>query len=64
MTSTNDTTSSFGGNVSRGGVNVTGYVRLIVPLGSPPKRLDCIRLYEMELQRLRQELTLMKMGAE
>lgn len=45
-------------------VSVIGYVRLIVPLGKQPKRLDCARLYEMELLRLRAELELMRMGAE
>lgn len=67
MTSTTDTDRrSFGTNTSGSlsAVDVTGYVRVIVPLGYRPKRLDCIRLYEMELRRLRQELEMMQMGAE
>ncbi len=65
MTSTTDTDRrSFKSGGMFSSANVTGYVRVVMPLGYQPKRLDCARLYEMELQRLRQELELMKMGAE
>lgn len=40
------------------------YVRLTIPLGQRPERLDCTRLYEMELTRLREEIALLKMAAE
>jgi hypothetical protein len=43
---------------------VTGYVRIIIPLGERPARLDCIRLYELELRKLEQEVLLLRMGAE
>ena len=33
-------------------------------LGRKPKRLDCSRIYEFEIQRLRDELALLKMNAE
>ncbi|WP_316015617.1 hypothetical protein [Roseobacter sp. HKCCA0434] len=42
----------------------TVYARVVIPLGQRPQRLDCIRLYEMELERMRLELELMRMGAQ
>ena len=41
-----------------------GYARVIIPLGKSPKRLDCTRLYEMEIQRLKAEVELLKIGLE
>lgn len=41
-----------------------GYGRLIIPLGKRPKRIDCSRLFELEIQRLQQEVQLLKMGIE
>lgn len=38
------------------------YGRVVVPLGRNPKRLDCTKLYELEVERLRMELELMKAG--
>ena len=38
------------------------YGRVVIPLGRTPKRLDCARLYELEVERLRMELSLLKMG--
>ncbi len=44
-------------------VNSTAlYGRVVVPLNSPRKRVDCTRLYELEVERLRVELELLKMG--
>ena len=40
----------------------TGYVRLVTPLGQRAKRLDCSRLYELEIQRLQMELELARMN--
>lgn len=40
------------------------YFRLTVPLGSRPARLDCSRLYELEITRLKRELELLKLAAE
>ena len=40
------------------------YVRVTIPLGQKPARLDCTRLYEMELARLREEIALLRMAAE
>lgn len=40
------------------------YARVTIPLGKQPERLDCIRLYEAELERLRQEVELLRIAAE
>jgi hypothetical protein len=40
------------------------YARVTVPLGKKPKRIDCSRVYELEIERLRQEIELLKMNAE
>jgi hypothetical protein len=41
-----------------------GYARIIVPLGASPKRLDCARLYDLEIARLRAEIELLKVGLQ
>lgn len=41
-----------------------GYARIIVPLGASPKRLDCSRLYDLEIARLRAEIELLKVGIQ
>jgi hypothetical protein len=38
------------------------YGRVVVPLGRGPKRLDCVKLYELEIERLKLELELAKAG--
>jgi hypothetical protein len=38
------------------------YTRLVVPLGGRQRRLNCASLYELEIQRLRMELDLARMG--
>ncbi|WP_390548354.1 hypothetical protein [Qipengyuania sp. MTN3-11] len=40
------------------------YVRMTIPLGRRPERIDCSRLYELEIARLRQEVELLRMAAE
>ena len=40
------------------------YFRITMPIGRKPERIDCSRLYEMEIQRLREELELLKMAVE
>ncbi|MCB1387371.1 MAG: hypothetical protein KDJ80_15645 [Nitratireductor sp.] len=42
--------------------NVSAYGRIVVPLGVKPKRVDCTRLYDLEIQRLEMELRLAQMG--
>ncbi len=38
------------------------YGRVVIPLGKRAQRLDCTRLYDLEVQRLQMELRLMQMG--
>lgn len=42
--------------------NGTVYGRLIVPLGTVPNRLDCSQLYQLEVQRLKHEVELLRSG--
>ena len=42
----------------------TAYVRLTIPLGRRPSRIDCQRVYQLELQRLQREIELLRMAAE
>lgn len=42
----------------------TAYARVTIPIGKQPKRLDCARIYEMEIQRLREEVELLRMNAK
>ena len=46
------------------GSQALGYVRMTVPLGRRPARIDCTRLYELEIQRMRREIELLKLAAE
>lgn len=46
-----------------GNGDFASYGRVVVPLGRKSKRLDCSKLYELEVERLRLELELLKMGA-
>lgn len=41
-----------------------GYARIILPLGSSPKRLDCKQLYDLEIARLKAEIELLKIGLQ
>ena len=41
-----------------------GYARVVIPLGVTPNRLDCSRLYEMEIERLQREIELLTIGLE
>ena len=40
------------------------YARVTVPLGKQPKRIDCSRVYELEIDRLREEIALLRMNAQ
>lgn len=42
--------------------DISQYGRIVIPLGKKTKRLDCSRLYDLEVQRLQMELRLMQMG--
>lgn len=38
------------------------YGRFVMPLGKQAKRIDCSRLYQLEVERLELELRMLKMG--
>jgi hypothetical protein len=40
------------------------YARITMPLGKQPKRIDCSRVYELEIERLREEVALLRMNAQ
>ena len=40
------------------------YARVTVPLGKQPRRIDCSRVYELEIERLREEVALLRMNAQ
>lgn len=42
--------------------SAAAYGRVVVPLGYRPPRVDCTRIYELEIQRLQMELQLARMG--
>lgn len=46
------------------GTDALGYARMVVPLGKKPSRIDCARLYELELARMKREIELLKLAAE
>ena len=46
------------------GQSAIGYARLIIPLGNSPKRLDCARLYDLEIARLKAEIQLLRVGLQ
>jgi hypothetical protein len=41
-----------------------GYARIIIPIGSTPKRLDCSQLYNLEIARLKAEIQALKVGLQ
>ena len=41
-----------------------GYARIVIPLGAQPKRLDCARLYELEIEKLKAEIQMLKVGLQ
>lgn len=49
-------------NSGPGSNGVSAYGRVVIPLGRKPARLDCGRLYDLEVRRLQMELRLMQMG--
>lgn len=40
------------------------YVRMTIPIGHRPERIDCSKIYELELDRLRREVELLRIGAK
>ena len=46
------------------GNEAVGYARVTLPLGKRPDRLDCSRLYELEIARMKREIELLRLAAE
>ncbi len=44
--------------------SAVAYARVIIPLGQAPTRLNCARLYELEIQKLKAEIEMLKVGLE
>ena len=51
-------------NQQREGSQATGYARITMPLGHRPERIDCSRIYEIEISRMRREIELLSMAAQ
>lgn len=49
---------------THGGQQALGYARITIPLGRRPSRIDCSRLYELEITRMKREIELLKLAAE
>ena len=49
-------------NSNQANSDIATYGRVVIPIGRTPKRVDCSRLYELEVERLQLELKLLKMG--
>lgn len=41
-----------------------GYARIVIPFGQQPRRLNCAQLYDLEIERLKREIELLKVGLE
>ncbi|MGV3490870.1 MAG: hypothetical protein ACO1OG_06050 [Devosia sp.] len=44
--------------------SAVAYARVIIPLGEAPARLKCATLYDLEIQKLKAEIEMLKMGLE
>lgn len=42
----------------------TAYARVTIPLGKQPKRIDCSAIYELEINRLKEEIELLRINAK
>jgi hypothetical protein len=42
----------------------TAYARVTIPLGKRPQRIDCSKVYELELVKLQREVELLKLGVK
>ena len=52
---------AINGSMNNNG-NIATYARVVIPLGKQSTRLDCAKLYALEVERLELELKLLKMG--
>ena len=51
-------------NLSGGNQEGMVYARVSMPLSAPPKRIDCSRVFNLEIERLKQEIQFLKMNIE
>nr|WP_011580645.1 MULTISPECIES: hypothetical protein [Chelativorans] len=55
----------IGGGLDGSGSNaLTAYGRVVVPLGKGTERVDCNRLYNLELERLQLEVQMLRRGLD
>lgn len=54
----------YSGKARNSGFRALGYARVIIPLGEKPKRIDCSRIFELEIIRLRREIEMLEAGLE
>lgn len=59
-TGSNDPNSIQPSLVTLSGQDLGAYARVVIPLGSQPERVDCTRLYSLEIERLEMELERLK----
>lgn len=57
-------TGPYYGYNENNGDEALGYARVIVPIGRKPARIDCSRMYELEISRMKREIDLLKLAAE
>ena len=51
-------------SANAGSQSAIGYARIIIPLGASPRRIDCSRLYDLEIARLKAEIEMLKVGLQ
>ena len=56
--------STYSSNDSNPSNSAVGYAPVIIPLGNTPTRLNCGRLYELEIERLKAEILMLKVGLQ
>jgi len=55
----------IGGGLNSNNRNtISAYGRVVIPLGTKPDRLNCDHLYQLELERLRFEVQMLKRGLD
>ncbi len=59
-----DLSSYATANQMPGEQSAIGYARVIIPIGPSPRRLDCARLYDLEIARLKAQIEMMKVGLQ
>jgi hypothetical protein len=59
------TSTSFSSSVTPdAGKNITVYGKLVIPIGAPKSRIDCNRLFELEVRKRELEIKLLEMQTQ